>query len=72
MDQFYFNKKIICDIVADLRSKRINSPPRSIIKEHEAEFFNKNDNSLSRYAQKGKEQFNSGLQNHSERRTKRT
>jgi hypothetical protein len=72
MDQFYFNKKFTCDIVVDLQGKRINSSPRSIPKEHEADFFSKNDNRLPRYAKKGKEQFNSSLQNHSERRTKRT
>ena len=63
MDQFCFSKKFTCDIVATLRNKRLNSPTQSNLKEHEADIFSENDENLSRYAQKGKKQFNSSLPN---------
>jgi hypothetical protein len=63
MDQFCFNKKFTYDIVANLRNKRLHSPTQSHLKEHEADIFSENDENLSRYAQKGKEQSNSSLSN---------
>jgi hypothetical protein len=70
MDQFLFNKKFACAIVADLRSKRLNSSPQTLLRQHEANIFNKNDENLPRHAQKGEKQFNSSLQNPSKRGAK--
>lgn len=67
MDQFCFNKKFTCDIVAALKNKRINPSPQSSLEQYEADFFSQDDNNLTKQTKKSKKQFNSSLQNPSKR-----